>query len=66
VDGVHFINFLLLDMVDINPGLSSGPSYTHLKEGPAGAPHDVCFRSFENQCVCKLYETCVGSTGATA
>ncbi|KAH8485577.1 hypothetical protein H0E87_027128 [Populus deltoides] len=29
------------DMVDINPGLSSGPSYTHLKEGPAGAPHDV-------------------------
>jgi len=53
-------------MVDINPGLSSGPSYTHLKEGPAGAPHDVCFRSFENQCVCKLYETCGGSTGATA
>ncbi|KAJ6864524.1 hypothetical protein NC651_035158 [Populus alba x Populus x berolinensis] len=28
------------DMVDINPGLSSGPSYTHLKEGH-GAPHDV-------------------------
>ena len=65
MDGVHFINFFLLDMVDTNPGLSPGPSYTHLKEGH-GAPHDVCFRSLDNQCVCKLYETCVGSTGATA